>query len=203
MGILKTLKTLFNNKADEVNQKLIEDNPEAILEQAIKEKKMQLSNNEGKLAEMHSFLIDHEKQTTLLKNNLIKIQQNISVAQRQGEINAVKEGTSLYKQRESELSERIISENEIKDAIKEITELLKQQKNEIDKLETEKISLLAKLKSANMKEQIMNLTSSISFENDDSFANARDSVNKRINKVKGKEIVVNNTETSSKYFKGL
>ena len=203
MKIFNTLKALLSNKADEVNQKLIEDNPEAILEQAIKEKKIQLSSNEEKLAEMHSFFIDHQKQTNVLKNNLVKIQQNISVAQRQGDMNAVKEGTALYKQREFELSERITSEIEIQNSINEITELLKKQRSEIEKLETEKLSLLAKLKSANMKEQIMNLSSSITFDNDDSFANAREAINKRINKVKGKGIVTGSTETSSKYFKGL
>ena len=203
MKIFNTLKALLSNKADEINQKLIEDNPEAILEQAIKEKKIQLSSNEEKLAEMHSFFIDHQKQTNVLKNNLVKIQQNISVAQRQGDMDAVKEGTALYKQREFELSERITSEIEIQNSINEITELLKKQRSEIEKLETEKLSLLAKLKSANMKEQIMNLSSSITFDNDDSFANARESINKKINKVKGKEIVTGSTETSSKYFKGL
>ena len=203
MKIFNTLKALLSNKADEVNQKLIEDNPEAILEQAIKEKKIQLSSNEEKLAEMHSFFIDHQKQTNVLKNNLVKIQQNISVAQRQGDMDAVKEGTALYKQREFELSERITSEIEIQNSINEITELLKKQRSEIEKLETEKLSLLAKLKSANMKEQIINLSSSITFDNDDSFANARESINKKINKVKGKEIVTGSTETSSKYFKGL
>lgn len=203
MKIFNTLKALLSNKADEVNQKLIEDNPEAILEQAIKEKKIQLSSNEEKLSEMHSFFIDHQKQTNVLKNNLVKIQQNISVAQRQGDMDAVKEGTALYKQREFELSERITSEIEIQNSINEITELLKKQRSEIEKLETEKLSLLAKLKSANMKEQIMNLSSSISFDNNDSFANAREAINKRINKVKGKEIVTGSTETSSKYFKGL
>lgn len=203
MKIFNTLKALLSNKADEVNQKLIEDNPEAILEQAIKEKEIQLSSNEEKLAEMHSFFIDHQKQTNVLKTNLVKIQQNISVAQRQGDMDAVKVGTALYKQREFELSERIISENEIQNSINEITELLKKQRSEIEKLETEKLSILAKLKSANMKEQIMNLSSSISFDNDDSFANARESINKRINKIKGKEIVTGSTETSSKYFKGL
>ena len=203
MKIFNTLKALLSNKADEVNQKLIEDNPEAILEQAIKEKKIQLSSNEEKLSEMHSFFIDHRKQTNVLKNNLVKIQQNISVAQRQGDMDAVKEGTALYKQREFELSERITSEIEIQNSINEITQLLKKQRSEIEKLETEKLSLLTKLKSANMKEQIMNLSSSITFDNDDSFANAREAINKKINKVKGKEIVTGSTETSSKYFKGL
>lgn len=203
MKIFNTLKALLSNKADEVNQKLIEDNPEVILEQAIKEKKIQLSSNEEKLAEMHSFFIDHQKQTNVLKNNLVKIQQNISVAQRQNDMDSVKEGTALYKQREFELSERITSEIEIQNSINEITELLKKQRSEIEKLETEKLSLLAKLKSANMKEQIMNLSSSITFDNDDSFANAREAINKKINKVKGKEIVTDSTETSSKYFKGL
>lgn len=204
MGIIKTIKALFDNKVDETNQKIIEDNPEAILNQAIKDEKAQYKQNEIKLSEMHSHHIEHKNQTSILRNNLIKIQQNISLAQRQGDVEAVKEGTSLYKQREMELAERIEIEKEIESAINEITEFMKTQRYEIEKLESEKVSLLARLSSANVKEEVMNLTSSMNFkENSSSFASAREAINKKINKVKGREIVNNSTQSSSKYFKGL
>lgn len=204
MGIIKTIKALFDNKVDETNQKMIEDNPEAILNQAIKDEKAQYKQNEIKLSEMHSHHIEHKNQTAILRNNLIKIQQNISLAQRQGDVEAVKEGTSLYKQREMELAERIEIEKEIESAINEITEFMKTQRYEIEKLESEKVSLLARLSSANVKEEVMNLTSSMNFkENSSSFASAREAINKKINKVKGREIVNNSTQSSSKYFKGL
>ncbi len=204
MGIIKTIKALFDNKVDETNQKMIEDNPEAILNQAIKDEKTQYKQNEIKLSEMHSHHIEHKNQTSILRNNLIKIQQNISLAQRQGDVEAVKEGTSLYKQREMELAERIEIEKEIESAINEITEFMKTQRYEIEKLESEKVSLLARLSSANVKEEVMNLTSSMNFkENSSSFASAREAINKKINKVKGREIVNNSTQSSSKYFKGL
>lgn len=204
MGIIKTIKALFDNKVDETNQKMIEDNPEAILNQAIKDEKTQYKQNEMKLSEMHSHHIEHKNQTAILRNNLIKIQQNISLAQRQGDVEAVKEGTSLYKQREMELAERIEIEKEIESAINEITEFMKTQRYEIEKLESEKVSLLARLSSANVKEEVMNLTSSMNFkENSSSFASAREAINKKINKVKGREIVNNSTQSSSKYFKGL
>lgn len=204
MGIIKTIKALFDNKVDETNQKMIEDNPEAILNQAIKDEKAQYKQNEIKLSEMHSHHIEHKNQTSILRNNLIKIQQNISLAQRQGDVEAVKEGTSLYKQREMELAERIKIEKEIESAINEITEFMKTQRYEIEKLESEKVSLLARLSSANVKEEVMNLTSSMNFkENSSSFASAREAINKKINKVKGREIVNNSTQSSSKYFKGL
>lgn len=204
MGIIKTIKALFDNKVDETNQKMIEDNPEAILNQAIKDEKSQYNQNEIKLSEMHSHLIEHQNQTTILKNKLVKIQQNISLAQRNGDIEAVKEGTALYKQREMELAERIEVEKEIESAINEITEFMKTQRHEIEKLESEKVSLLTRLSSANVKEEVMNLTSSMNFkDNSSSFASARDTINKKINKVKGREIVNNSTQSSSKYFKGL
>lgn len=204
MGIIKTIKALFDNKVNETNQKMIEDNPEAILNQAIKDEKSQYNQNEIKLSEMHSHLIEHQNQTTILKNKLVKIQQNISLAQRNGDIEAVKEGTALYKQREMELAERIEVEKEIESAINEITEFMKTQRHEIEKLESEKVSLLARLSSANVKEEVMNLTSSMNFkDNSSSFASARDAINKKINKVKGREIVNNSTQSSSKYFKGL
>lgn len=204
MGIIKTIKALFDNKVDETNQKMIEDNPEAILNQAIKDEKAQYKQNEIKLSEMHSHHIEHKNQTAILRNNLIKIQQNISLAQRQGDVEAVKEGTSLYKQREMELAERIEIEKEIESAINEITEFMKTQRHEIEKLESEKVSLLARLSSANVKEEVMNLTSSMNFkDNSSSFASAREAINKKINRVKGREIVNNSTQSSSKYFKGL
>lgn len=204
MGIIKTIKALFDNKVNETNQKMIEDNPEAILNQAIKDEKSQYNQNEIKLSEMHSHLIEHQNQTTILKNKLVKIQQNISLAQRNGDIEAVKEGTALYKQREMELAERIEVEKEIESAINEITEFMETQRHEIEKLESEKVSLLARLSSANVKEEVMNLTSSMNFkDNSSSFASARDAINKKINKVKGREIVNNSTQSSSKYFKGL
>lgn len=204
MGIIKTIKALFDNKVNETNQKMIEDNPEAILNQAIKDEKSQYNQNEIKLSEMHSHLIEHQNQTTILKNKLVKIQQNISLAQRNGDIEAVKEGTALYKQREMELAERIEVEKEIESAINEITEFMKTQRHEIEKLESEKVSLLTRLSSANVKEEVMNLTSSMNFkDNSSSFASARDAINKKINKVKGREIVNNSTQSSSKYFKGL
>lgn len=204
MGIIKTIKALFDNKVDETNQKIIEDNPEAILNQAIKDEKAQYKQNEIKLSEMHSHHIEHKNQTSILRNNLIKIQQNISLAQRQGDVEAVKEGTSLYKQREMELAERIEIEKEIESAINEITEFMKTQRHEIEKLESEKVSLLARLSSANVKEEVMNLTSSMNFkDNSSSFASAREAINKKINRVKGREIVNNSTQSSSKYFKGL
>lgn len=204
MGIIKTIKALFDNKVDETNQKMIEENPEAILNQAIKDEKAQYKQNEIKLSEMHSHYIEHKNQTAILRNNLIKIQQNISLAQRQGDVEAVKEGTSLYKQREMELAERIEIEKEIESAINEITEFMKTQRHEIEKLESEKVSLLARLSSANVKEEVMNLTSSMNFkDNSSSFVSAREAINKKINRVKGREIVNNSTQSSSKYFKGL
>ncbi len=71
-------------------------------------------------------------------------------------------------------------------------------------METEKISLLARLNSANVKEGIMDLKSSMTFNNSNSFANAREAINKKINKINGRETINKATnQTSSKYFKGL
>ena len=126
------------------------------------------------------------------------------MAQRANDMEAVSEGTLLFKQRESELAERIEVEKEISAAIKEITEFMIEQKQKINKLETEKISLLARLNSANVKEGIMDLKSSVTFNNSNSFASAREAINKKINRVNGRESINKATnQTSSKYFKGL
>lgn len=204
MGLLKTLKTLFDGKVEETNQKIIEQNPEIILEQAIREQKEQYADNEKKAAEMVGQLTEHRKETERLKRNLGTIQSRISIAQREGNTEAVLEGNSLYKQRESELTERIMVEKEIEQAVVEIKDFLKQSRMEIDKLESEKTSLLARLNSANVKEGIMDLKSSMTFKNSNSFATARDTINKRINKINGRdEINKSTTTTNSKYFNGL
>ena len=165
MSFFKTLKNLVKGKVQETNQNIIEKNPEIILDEAIREQKEQYLQNEMKIAEMQGQFIEHQKGTEKLKQALTKIQQGISMAQRANDMEAVSEGTILFKQRESELAERLEIEKEISDSIKEITSFMKEQKQEIDKLESEKISLLARLNSANVKEGIMDLKSSMSFDN--------------------------------------
>lgn len=204
MGFLKTLKSLVKGKVEEANQNIIEKNPEIILDEAIIEQKKQYRENEMKIAEMQGQFLEHQKETEKLKQSLIKIQQGISMAQRANDMEAVSEGTLLFKQRESELAERIEVEKEISAAIKEITEFMIEQKQQINKLETEKVSLLARLNSANVKEGIMDLKSSVTFNNSNSFASAREAINKKINRVNGRESINKATsQTSSKYFKGL
>lgn len=204
MGLIKTIKNLVKGKVEEANQSIIEKNPEIILDEAIIEQKKQYRENEMKIAEMQGQFLEHQKGTEKLKQSLIKIQQGISMAQRANDMEAVSEGTLLFKQRESELAERIEVEKEISAAIKEITEFMIEQKQQINKLETEKVSLLAKLNSANVKEGIMDLKSSITFNNSNSFASAREAINKKINRVNGRESINKATsQTSSKYFKGL
>lgn len=204
MSLIKTLKSLVKGKVEEANQNIIEKNPEIILDEAIIEQKKQYRENEMKIAEMQGQFLEHQKETEKLKQSLIKIQQGISMAQRANDMEAVSEGTLLFKQRESELAERIEVEKEISAAIKEITEFMIEQKQQINKLETEKVSLLARLNSANVKEGIMDLKSSITFNNSNSFASAREAINKKINRVNGRESINKATsQTSSKYFKGL
>lgn len=204
MGLIKTIKNLVKGKVEEANQSIIEKNPEIILDEAIIEQKKQYRENEMKIAEMQGQFLEHQKETEKLKQSLIKIQQGISMAQRANDMEAVSEGTLLFKQRESELAERIEVEKEISAAIKEITEFMIEQKQKINKLETEKISLLARLNSANVKEGIMDLKSSVTFNNSNSFASAREAINKKINRVNGRESINKATnQTSSKYFKGL
>ena len=204
MGLIKTIKNLVKGKVEEANQSIIEKNPEIILDEAIIEQKKQYRENEMKIAEMQGQFLEHQKETGKLKQSLIKIQQGISMAQRANDMEAVSEGTLLFKQRESELAERIEVEKEISAAIKEITEFMIEQKQKINKLETEKISLLARLNSANVKEGIMDLKSSVTFNNSNSFASAREAINKKINRVNGRESINKATnQTSSKYFKGL
>ena len=205
MGLFKTLKNIVTGKIEDINDKIIEDNPELILEQTIKEQEERYLENEEKASEMKSQLVQHKKETARLRDNLIKIQQRISIAQRDGNTEEVALGNQLYKQREKELIERLDIEKEIEDAVSEILDLLKESKEEIRRLESEKASLIAKLNSANMKEEIMNLKSTINRGNTNSFATARNTINKRIDKINSRNSIRETTSETkgSKYFNGL
>lgn len=205
MGLFKTLKNMVTGKIEDINDKIIEDNPELILEQTIKEQEERYLENEEKASEMKSQLIQHKKETAKLRDNLIKIQQRISIAQRDGNAEEVALGNQLYKQREKELIERLDIEKEIEEAVSEILDFLKESKEEIRKLESEKASLIAKLNSANMKEEIMNLKSTINRGNTNSFATARNTINKRIDKINSRNSIRETTSETkgSKYFNGL
>lgn len=205
MGLFKTLKNMVTGKIEDINDKIIEDNPELILEQTIKEQEERYLENEEKASEMKSQLIQHKKETAKLRDNLIKIQQRISIAQRDGNAEEVALGNQLYKQREKELIERLDIEKEIEEAVSEILDFLKESKEEIRRLESEKASLIAKLNSANMKEEIMNLKSTINRGNTNSFATARNTINKRIDKINSRNSIRETTSETkgSKYFNGL
>lgn len=205
MGLFKTLKNMVTGKIEDINDKIIEDNPELILEQTIKEQEERYLENEEKASEMKSQLIQHKKETAKLRDNLIKIQQRISIAQRDENAEEVALGNQLYKQREKELIERLDIEKEIEEAVSEILDFLKESKEEIRKLESEKASLIAKLNSANMKEEIMNLKSTINRGNTNSFATARNTINKRIDKINSRNSIRETTSETkgSKYFNGL
>ena len=205
MGLFKTLKNIVTGKIEDINDKIIEDNPELILEQTIKEQEERYLENEEKASEMKSQLVQHKKETARLRDNLIKIQQRISIAQRDGNTEEVALGNQLYKQREKELIERLDIEKEIEEAVSEILDFLKESKEEIRRLESEKASLIAKLNSANMKEEIMNLKSTINRGNTNSFATARNTINKRIDKINSRNSIRETTSETkgSKYFNGL
>ena len=205
MGLFKTLKNIVTGKIEDINDKIIEDNPELILEQTIKEQEERYLENEEKASEMKSQLVQHKKETARLRDNLIKIQQRISIAQRDGNTEEVALGNQLYKQREKELIERLDIEKEIEEAVSEILDFLKESKEEIRRLESEKASLIAKLNSANMKEEIMSLKSTINRGNTNSFATARNTINKRIDKINSRNSIRETTSETkgSKYFNGL
>ena len=205
MGLFKTLKNIVTGKIEDINDKIIEDNPELILEQTIKEQEERYLENEEKASEMKSQLVQHKKETARLRDNLIKIQQRISIAQRDGNTEEVALGNQLYKQREKELIERLDIEKEIEEAVSEILNFLKESKEEIRRLESEKASLITKLNSANMKEEIMNLKSTINRGNTNSFATARNTINKRIDKINSRNSIRETTSETkgSKYFNGL
>lgn len=209
MGIVKLLKTgldLLSGKANATSDKIIENNPEIMLQQAIEAEIATYEKDElaiGNLnREKNKVLEDIEKR----KDDLKKIQRGISAAQKEHNTEDIQEGMSLYKQRENEIIELQKVANEIVASVTEATNQLKEKKKQIGNLQHEKTNLMAKLKIAEQKERILELTGGLNKNSNTStreFEKIKNIIENKINTIKGVEEVRKETTSSSSRFKGL
>lgn len=208
------LKKLFSNlaasigiKADGVADKLVEQNPEQFLELAIKNEKLLVEKNETKLAEINVLKNSLSADVKDYVETLKKISVGIRRASMDGDNESVLIGNEKFKEVEAEHDEAKNNLKEIEVAYDEVFNLIIEQKKNIKKMETEKKSIISRLRSAQTKEDVMKITGSITTDGGSasSFAKAREVLNKKTNSINSldatkKALSAGSTGKKSKYF---
>lgn len=207
-NFLKNATAVVKGMLGDASDKIAQDNPEYVLNEAILKAKDNIAETEEKVANLITIQRKTETEENELKNKLCKIQSRIGMAQRDGEKEAVVELTTYYKETEKELEDLLNTKKEIDDGVNELKEFILNSEKEIKKLEREKNKLLVQLQTAKTKEEIMNIKSS--FKNDTSyqseFNRVREQINKKVEHVKSKEELnkyKSNSNSNSKYFDGI
>ncbi|MGL5964129.1 MAG: PspA/IM30 family protein [Fusobacteriaceae bacterium] len=206
--LVSNVKDYFGIKADQAADKLVESNPEAYLELAIKNEKQSILDNETRLAQINSLKNELTPQLNGYVDKLKKIGVGIRMAQSDNDEEAVKEGMVIYKEVEVEHDEIKISLDQITEAYDDAFVTIVEQRKNVAKLENEKKSIVARLKAAQTKEEVMKITGSISQGGGSasSFSKAKDILNKKtngINSMDQTKKALNNagkTTSSKKYF---
>lgn len=209
MGIAKLLKTgwdLLSGKANETSDKIIENNPEIMLQQAIDKEIESYKKEEQTIGslngEKNKILNDIEKR----KSDLIKIQKAIAEAQKEQNTEDIQEGMRLYKQRENEIIDLQKVVNDIAEAVAEASTNLKERQKEINTLSNEKTKLLSQLEIAKQKERVLAITGGLNKNprtSTQEFSKIKNIIENKVNTVKGIEEVRKETTSSSSRFKGL
>lgn len=205
MGCIDNFLALINEKINKTNKMMIEKNPEEIMDSAIREAKIEYAKKEDNIARMK---VNLNKQTVAIdekKSNLSKIRVLKAQCQREGDTEGVKEANSLYKEREGELVSLINTQKETEKLLGEVIEYMQNKRKEIEKLETEKTSLLIRLENTKTKDELLSLTSSI-FEDKSvtrKFGETKKVIEEKIGVIDAR-VEINNvgTKTTGR-FKGL
>lgn len=207
-SFIKNATAVVKGIIGDTSDKIAQDNPEYVLNEAILKAKDNIAETEEKVANLITIQRKTEQETEQMKEKLCKIQSRIGMAQRDGEKEAVIELTSYYKETEKELEDLLNTKKEIDDGVKELKEFILNSEKEIKKLEREKNKLLVQLQTAKTKEEIMNIKSS--FKKDTSyqseFNRVKEQINKKVENVKSKEELnryKTNSNPKSKYFDGI
>ncbi|MGL5768061.1 MAG: hypothetical protein ACRCX8_20675 [Sarcina sp.] len=210
MGIKKLLSNLaatIGIKADGAADKLVEQNPEQFLELAIKNEKLLIEKNETKLAEINVLKNSLSTDVKDYVETLKKISVGIRRASMDGDNESVLIGNEKFKEVEAEHDEAKNNLKEIEVAYDEVFNLIIEQKKNVKKMESEKKSIISRLRSAQTKEDVMKITGSITTDGGSasSFAKAREVLNKKTNSINSldatkKALSAGSTGKKSKYF---
>lgn len=207
-NFLKNATAVVKGMLGDASDKIAQDNPEYVLNEAILKAKDNIAETEEKVANLITIQRNTSEEEKELKNKLGKIQTRIGMAQRDGAKEAVAELTTYYKETEKELEDLLSTKKEIDEGVNELKQFILNSEKEIKKLEREKNKLLVQLQTAKTKEEIMSIKSS--FKNDTSyqseFNRVREQINKKVEYVKSKEELnkyKSNSNSNSKYFDGI
>lgn len=207
-NLLKNATAVVKGMLGDASDKIAQDNPEYVLNEAIIKATNNIKETEEKVNNLLTFQRETEKEKTELEEKLKIIQNNIKRAAKDGVKEAIIELNALYKKTEEELAELLKDKKEMDDGIEELKQFILNSEDEIKKLEREKKMLLVQLQRAKTKEEIMNIKSS--FKKDTSyqseFNRVKEQINKKIENVKSREELnkyKTNSNNNSKYFEGL
>lgn len=207
-NLLKNAKAVVKGMLGDASDKIAQDNPEYVLNEAIAKATDNIKETEEKVSNLLTFQRETEKEKIGLEEKLKIIQNNIKRATIDGAKEAIIELNALYKKTEEELAELLKYKKEMDDSIEELKQFILNSEKEIKKLEREKNKLLVQLQTAKTKEEIMNIKSSIrkdtSYQSE--FNRVKEQINKKVEHVKSKEELnkyKTNSNNNSKYFEGL
>lgn len=207
LNVAKNCISILKGKIGDLDDSIVQNNPEHILNEAIKEASANLADYNDKIAKFKTQQRDNEAKIQGYYKKLDQIQKGIGEAQRDGAVESVKKGLVLYKEKEKELEDLLAIEKEIDSGIKELEQFILDAKREVQTLENEKTKLLVQLENAKTKEQIMNMKSSIKNNNvktyNSKFNQVREQINKKVEHVKSLESLEKTTVEKDKYFDGI
>lgn len=190
MGLKKffnNLGTLISGKSEEAAIKLVEQNPEAFLNEAIENDRKRIEELKNSLVQIEVLkkpIVDNEK---TLRENLVKIQVKIRQASNSGNRELEIQATERYKLRAGELDLVVADLKEIKEQEDSVFAEIKALEENIKKSEADKNTILANLKLAKSKEEIMKLTGQIktgSSSSADTFNTAKGIIEKQTQKAR-------------------
>lgn len=204
INIIKTLMGIFKGKVRELDESIIQNNPSYMLDEAIEEANSIVEEYNRKLVEFKTQQGDINNRIKDCEVALSKIQKGIREASKDGDVESVKLGNTLYKDKEKEL----VSLHELKEQIDlgvvEFEGYVREAVKEVDRLDIEKQKLLVQLENAKIKEGIMNLRSSIKTGKPNTyntkFNQVKEQINKKVQQVNTLESLNKGTSSKNKYF---
>lgn len=206
--LFNNVADLLSGKANQSAEKLVEDNPEIFLDKAIKNEKLRVEELKNALIEIEfhkkSIIEDRDNREEGLK----KIEFLIKKAKTEEDSESELKGTELLNLRQKEYNGIVASLTSIEEKQTELLKSIKEITANINKMEIEKSNIIAELNLAKSRENIINITNQITEtgnSSSESFAAAREVLEKKIRKVESMESINKKLDSKVKDdpFEGL
>lgn len=204
INIIKTIISIFKGKVKEMDDAIVQTNPSYVLDEAIEEANNIVEDYNRKLVEFKTQQEDNNNKIKECEAKLSEIQNGIKRASKDGDVESVKFGNSLYKDKERELVSLYELKEQIDLGIVEFEGFVREAIKEVDRLDMEKKKLLVQLENAKIKEGIMNIRSSIKTGKPNTyntkFNQVKEQINKKVQQVNALESLNKGSSSKNKYF---